>query len=84
MSSLNNFLFVMLFAGIIMVVVAQTSTCPPAKVEYRYVPRNLDQLMDDQNFDQEMFKTVFGDKDDVWLESINNTKIGDKLKYKNQ
>ena len=80
MRSLNNFLFIMLFAGIIMIVVAQTSTCPPPKVEYRYVPRNLDHLMDDQNFDKETFKTIFGD-DEIWLESINNTKIGDKLQY---
>ena len=80
MSSLNNFLFIMLFAGIIMIIVAQTSTCPPSKVEYRYVPRNLDQLMEDQNFDKEVFKTVFGDNE-IWLESINNEKLGDKLKY---
>lgn len=80
MSSMNNFLFVMLFAGIIMIIVAQTSTCPPPNVEYRYIPRNLDQLMEDQNFDKEIFKTVFGDNE-IWLESINNKKLGDKLEY---
>ena len=36
--------------------------------------------MEDQNFDKEIFKTVFGDNE-IWLESINNKKLGDKLEY---
>jgi hypothetical protein len=74
MKVLNGILVLMLFTGIIIVVVAQYLQCPPAKVEYRYIPRNLEQQLKDNNFDKDMFRTVFGDGD-VWLESVQDSKI---------
>ena len=69
----------MLFSGVVMIFIAQMSTCPPPKIEYRYLPRNLDQLIDEQHFSKDMFNTVFGDGEDVWIQSINNQKIGSSI-----
>lgn len=79
MKLVNSVLILTLFTGIIMLMVAQYSVCPPPKVEYRYIPRNLEQQMRDSNFDKEIFKTVFSADGDVWLESIRDTKLNKNM-----
>ena len=61
-----------------MIMIGQYINCPKPKIQYRYVPRDLDQLMEDQNFTDDTFKTVFGENE-VWLESITNKKLGSSV-----
>ena len=62
-----------------MIFIAQMSSCPPPKIEYRYLPRTLDQLIDEQHFSKDIFNTVFGEDEDVWMTSINNQKVGSSI-----
>ena len=79
MNTFKNFLLVMLFSGLLMIFIAQMTSCPPPKIEYRYLPRTLDQLIDEQHFSKDMFNTVFGEGQDVWISSINNQKVGSSI-----
>jgi hypothetical protein len=69
----------MFFSGIVMIFISQQLSCPPSKIEYRYMPRTLDQLMDEQKFSEDMFETTFGENGDIWIQSITNEKLGDSV-----
>lgn len=57
-------LVVMLSVGLFMI--SKNLSCPPAKVEYRYLPRTLDHLMKDAAFDGELFEEMH-DGEDIYL-----------------
>ena len=61
-----------------MIMISQYINCPKPNIQYRYVPRDLDQLMKDQQFTADTFTTVFGENE-IWLESVNNKKLGSPL-----
>ena len=57
-------LVVMLSVGLFML--SKNLSCPPAKVEYRYLPRTLDHLMKDSAFDGDLFEEMY-DGEDIYL-----------------
>jgi hypothetical protein len=73
---MRNFLIVMLFSGLLMIFIAQYSSCPPPKVQYKYVPRSLDQLAEDLQVGESNFDTVF-ETDELWKEYNRAKKISD-------
>ena len=68
-------LFVVFFAaGIVMMFVSRYHQCPPQAIEYRYLPRTLDQQMKDAAFKDTAFTQMF-DGTDVWYRSVTDQKL---------
>jgi hypothetical protein len=63
-----NIFSALLIAGILIIFLNNRLTCPPNKVEYRYLPRTLSHQMEDAAFSTEdMIKTMTDDNGNVWL-----------------
>ena len=60
--------------GIIMIFLSRAITCPPNKVEYRYLPRTLDHQMKDAAFEDDLFDQMF-DGEDIWYRSSVDKKV---------
>ena len=69
-----NLFTALLITGIILVFLDHKMTCPPNKVEYRYLPRTLNHYMEDSAFStDDVVKTMTDDKGNVWLD-LNTSK----------
>lgn len=67
------FIYMLFFTGIVLLVLQSLIKCE-AKVEYRYLPRDLNlQMMEENN--HEILKPMFDDED-VYLQSYSNNKLG--------
>lgn len=71
---MRNILLVGVATGVILIFLSRAMTCPPNKIEYRYMPRTLDHQMKDAAFEGEMFEKMF-DGEDVWYRSTVDQKI---------
>ena len=73
-----NILSALLITGILIIFLNSKLTCPPNKIEYRYLPRTLNHQIEDAAFStQDVIKTMTDEKGNVWL-SYNNI---DENKY---
>tara|TARA_B110000977_G_scaffold8942_2_gene11864 strand:+ start:2929 stop:3156 length:228 start_codon:yes stop_codon:yes gene_type:complete len=70
-------LIFLLITGIVLFYYDRTHTPPPKKVEYRYLPRNWMQQVDDNAFvKDEIFKEIYdADTGNVWLEAYQGKKL---------
>ena len=57
----------MLIIGILLLYFNFKSTCKPKKVEYRYLPRTLNAILEDQAFSSENIITTHSDSNGSWL-----------------
>lgn len=62
---MRAFLLAMFFAGVVLVVVNQLvkSHARPPRVEYRYLPRDLDTYLREQPLASVQFRSMFRDED---------------------
>ena len=66
---MKSLVMLLLFAGILMVTVGyvnQLQTCPPPKVEYRYVPRTFEQEQNNPVKVSQLFNDMF-EEPSVWV-----------------
>lgn len=67
-----NILSILLITGILLIFLNSKLTCPPNKIEYRYLPRTLNHLMEDSAFSTEdVIKTMTDEQGNVWLKYNN-------------
>lgn len=71
---MRTLILLALVAGIIIFFMSRALSCPPSKVEYRYLPRTLDHQMKDAAFEDELFEKMF-DGEDIWYRSTLDQKI---------
>ena len=63
-----NIFTALLITGILLVFLNNKLTCPPNKIEYRYLPRTLNHQMEDSAFStQDVIKTMTDDRGNAWL-----------------
>ena len=63
-----NIFTALLITGILLIFLNNKLTCPPNKVEYRYLPRTLNHQMEDSAFSmQDVIKTMTDDRGNMWL-----------------
>lgn len=65
---MKAFLLVLLFSGIILIVVNETvkANAQPPRVEYRYLPRDLDTYLREQPLASAHFERMFRDEETLW------------------
>ena len=62
------FLLFLFFTGVVLVVVNQVITAPKVKVEYRYLPRDLDTYLREEDRASVRFDAMFNkNADELWL-----------------
>ena len=67
-----NIITALLITGILLIFLNNKLTCPPNKIEYRYLPRTLNHQMEDSAFStQDVIKTMTDDRGNVWLKYKN-------------
>ena len=72
---MNNLITVIVAVGVILLFMSKALSCPPSTIEYRYLPRTLDHLIDDNSvLKYKLYETVF-DKEDIWYRSIVSQKL---------
>ena len=71
---MKNVLMIGIASGIIMLFLSRAIVKEPNKIEYRYLPRTLDQQMKDAAFDDELFEQMF-DGQDIWYKSYGDNKL---------
>lgn len=70
-----NVFTALLITGIVLVYLDRKLTCPPNKVEYRYLPRTMSHYMEDAAFSsQDVMKTMEDKSGNVWLERSKGLK----------
>ena len=63
-----NIFTALLITGILLIFFNNKMTCPPNKIEYRYLPRTLNHQMEDSAFStQDVIKTMTDGKGNMWL-----------------
>ena len=68
-----NIFTALLITGILLIFLNNKLTCPPSKVEYRYLPRTLNHQMEDSAFStQDVIKTMTDSSGNVWLQYRND------------
>ena len=77
MSAVRSFSVVTFVAGIVMIILGTYYQCPPPTIEYRYLPRTLDQQMKDAAFENKNFEQMFDGKD-IWYRSVTDQKLNKK------
>ena len=73
-SNFKNLFIFILATGVILFFLSRAIVRPPNTVEYRYLPRTLDQQMKDAAFEDELFEKMF-DGEDIWYRSFINQKL---------
>ena len=65
---MRAFLLTLFFAGVVLVITNQLvkSNAQPPKVEYRYLPRDLDTYLREQPVASVQFESMFRDDDIRW------------------
>jgi len=64
-----NIFTALLITGILLIFLNNKLSCPPNKIEYRYLPRTLNHQMEDSAFStQDVIKTMSDDNGNVWLQ----------------
>tara|TARA_B100001093_G_scaffold3139_3_gene3239 strand:+ start:11407 stop:11622 length:216 start_codon:yes stop_codon:yes gene_type:complete len=71
---MKNVLMIGIASGIIMLFLSRAIVKEPNKIEYRYLPRTLDQQMKDAVFDDDLFDQMF-DGEDIWYRSYSKSKL---------
>ena len=74
---MRKFLFLMLMFGILMLYISRMQLAPPARVEYRYIPRTMDSFYEDAALNvSDLFKTMHDpDTGNVWLQAYTDQKL---------
>ena len=63
-----NIFTALLITGILLIFLNNKLTCPPNKVEYRYLPRTINHQMGDAAFStNDVIKTMTDNNGNVWL-----------------
>jgi hypothetical protein len=63
---MKTFLLFVFFTGLILVVIHQLINTPQVKVEYRYLPRDLDLLIREESQTPANFANIF--ETDIWVD----------------
>lgn len=70
-----NLIVLLIAVAFILLFLSKALSCPPPRIEYRYLPRTLNHLIDDNSVLQEqLLETVFEDED-VWYRSLVKQKL---------
>jgi len=77
---MKSLVLILMFLGVLSITIGytnQTKSCPPAKIEYRYVPRTFAQEQNDPVKISELFNSMFMEPT-PWVREIgvpNNNEI---------
>ena len=74
---MKTLLTFLLITGIVLFYYDRTHTPPPAKIEYRYLPRTWMQQLDDNAFTKDEIFSQMYDKEtgNVWLQAYQGKKL---------
>ena len=71
-----NILLLLLIVSIVLIFLSIKMTCPPNRIEYRYLPRTLDHYTKDAAFStDDVMQTMTDDNGNVWLENASKNKL---------
>jgi DNA-binding GntR family transcriptional regulator len=74
---MKTVLLFLLITGIVLFYYDRTHTPPPVKIEYRYIPRNWIQQLEDNAFSKdEIFQQMYdSESGNVWLQAYQGKKL---------
>lgn len=70
----RTILMILIFIAILSITISMTkteTTCPPNQIVYRYIPRTLEEEMEDPGYISDIFKAMFA-QPSPWINNIDN------------
>jgi len=72
----RTILMILIFIAILSITISLTKTetetmCPPSQIVYRYIPRTLEEEMEDPGYISDIFRAMFA-QPSPWINNVDN------------